>query len=74
VTTRRQTKTLVRPFFEMMWLGPTTYKTMASGKLLWAIGFNHLMREKQKNQATTRRQTGTLVRFLCEVMWPDTTK
>jgi len=69
VTTRRQTGTLVRPFTEMMWPGPQTYKTMDSKKLLWATGVSQIMREKWKNPLTTRRQTRILLRSFSEMMW-----
>jgi len=31
---------------------------MASGKLLWAIGFSHLMREKQKKLSDDAAKNG----------------
>ena len=76
MTTRRQTGTLVSSFSEVMWPGPTTLKTMDSGKLLWATGDSHLRREKRKkssDDATTNEDLGAYV-LRGDVAWTDNVK
>jgi len=63
----------VRPFSEVMWPGPTTYKTINSGKLLWATVVSHLRREKRKKSSDDSATDGNPGAYVLrsDVAWTD---
>jgi len=73
VTTRRRTETLVRPFSDVMWPGPTTLKTMDSLQLLWSTGVSHLRRVKRKKSSDDAATGGDPSAFVLpdDVVWTD---
>ena len=72
MTTRRQTGTVVRPLSEKMWTNSTTLYDR-QGKLLWATGFSHEKRKKQKKMSDDAATDGDLGASVLrnDVIWPD---